>query len=300
MLQGYAPNDRIWDQVAPVVNVGKQSDFYLVHSRADAIRRETSIRAPGVPARLVTRAIGSDTYFALNYALRMSQTVEDRANADPMYRQELLNGDAQHLVNILDLDIDYRVANLVTTVANVGSGAGVASAWNTDNADPIGDIHTAIEVVQDSTGKRPNRMTMGGQAWRSLRRHQDIRNIIFGTNNGGGYPSTQQVANLFDLERIDVGDTYENTANEAQAESISPIWADHVVVHHQGPNISRQAPSAFKSFRWAAPGLANMQVERHPFDTKTKSADIEVGYYQVEKVTGPEYAYVIRAVNSST
>jgi hypothetical protein len=43
-----------------------------------------------------------------------------------------------------------------------------------------------------------------------------------------------------------------------------------------------------------------MQVERHPFDTKTKSADIEVGYYQVEKVTGPEYAYVIRAVNSST
>lgn len=305
IVQGYRPNARVWDRVAPMVPVGKQSDFYLVHDRGDAIRRQSAIRAPGTPARIVTRAIGSDTFFALNYALKMAVTIEDQVNADPMYRRELLEGNAMHLVDLLDLDIESRVAALVTTVANVGSGAGISSAWSdATNSDPIGDLNSAIDVIQDSTGKLPNRIAMGNQAWRSLRRHDDIRNLIFGTNNGGGFPNAQQVANLFDPGEgmeIVVGGTYENTANEAQADAISPIWADHVVVYRAaGDSPSQRDVNAFRSFRWSAPGLANMQVERHPFDSKIKAQEIEVGLYQDEKVTGSTYAYVIRAVNSST
>jgi hypothetical protein len=301
IVQGYRPEDRVWDRVAPVVSVGKQSDFYLVHNRADMLRRESAIRAPGTEARLVTRSIGSGTYFALNYALKMGVTIEDRANADPMYLQEFIEGHATFLVDILDLDIESRVAVMATTVANVGSGAGVASAWNTDDGDPIGDINAAIDVVQDSTGKPPNRISLGKNAWKSLRRHVDVRNIIFGANNGGGFPSIAQVAALFEMDEIIVGGTYENTANEAQAEDLAPIWADHVTVFRAAPDGAGQRDvSAFRSFRWSAPGLANMQVERHPFDTKTKSEEMEVGFYQDEKVTGGQYAYVIRAVNSST
>jgi hypothetical protein len=302
IVQGYQPNARIWDRVAPIVPVGKQSDFYLVHDRGDAIRRESAIRAPGTEARRITRAIGSDTYFALNYALKMAVTIEDQVNADPMYRQELLEGNAMHLVDLLDLDIDARVANLVTTVANVGSGAGVSSGWtDATNSDPIGDINAAIDNVTDATGKAPNRMAIGHQGWRSLRRHDDIRNIIFGTNNGGGYPSTAQVANVFELDEIVVGGTFENTGNEAQADVMSPLWADHAVVYRsEGDSPSQRDVMAFRSFRWRAPGLANMQVERHPFDAKIKAQEIEVGYYQSEKVTAADYAYVIRAVNSST
>lgn len=302
IVQGYRPNERIWDRVAPVVPVGKQSDFYLVHDRGDAIRRQSAIRAPGTEARKVTRAIGSDTYFALNFALKMAVTIEDQVNADPMYRQELLEGNAMHLVDLLDLDIDARVANLVTTTANVGSGAGVSSAWSDGtNSDPIGDINSVIDNITDATGKRPTRMALGSQAWRSLRRHDDIRNIIFGTNNGGGFPSTTQVADVFELEEIVVGGTYENTANEAQADSITPVWADHAVIYRAaGDSPSQRDVMAFRSFRWRAPGLANMQVERHPFDSKIKAQEIEVGYYQSEKVTGADYAHVIRAVNSST
>lgn len=301
VVQGYRPNDRVWDRVAPVVTIGKQSDFYLVHDRGDMLRRQSAIRAPGTEARRVTRAIGSDQYYALNYALKMSIPIEDEVNADPMYRQELLNGNAMFLVDLLDLDIEYRVAQLATVVANVGSGAGIASAWNTDNGDPIGDINSAIDVVKDSTGKRPNRMALGDNAWRSLRRHVDIRNIINGTNNGGGYPSVGEVADLFELEEVIVGDTYENTANEAQSEVLTSIWADHVCIFRAaGDTPTQRDVNAFRSFRWAAPGLANMQVERHPFDSKIKAQEMEVGFYQDEKVTGGTYAYIIRAVNSST
>jgi hypothetical protein len=300
-VQGYRPNDRIWDKVAPVLPVAKQSDFYLVYSKGDALRRENARRAPGTEANIVTRSIGSGTYYALNYALKMGVTIEDDANADPMYRQELLEGNAQHLVDLLDLDIDARVGTLVTTVANVGSGAGVSSAWSGATSNPIGNMNTAIDNVEDSTGKRPNIATMGLKAWRLLRRHADIRNLIFGTNNGGGYPSTKQVADIFELDEINIGGTYENTANEAQADVIAPVWGGHVVLHRRGnTGPGQRDATAFQSFRWNVPGVPSMQVERHPFDTKIKAQEMEAGYYQDEKVVGREYAFVIRAVDSST
>jgi hypothetical protein len=42
-----------------------------------------------------------------------------------------------------------------------------------------------------------------------------------------------------------------------------------------------------------------MQVERHPYNTKTKSEEVEVGYYQDEKITGADYSFLITNVNSN-
>ena len=63
---------------------------------------------------------------------------------------------------------------------------------------------------------------------------------------------------------------------------------------------SRDLPSHMYTFRWATGGLPNMQAERHAFDSKTKTEELEVGYYQAEKVTGAEYAFLLLGVNSST
>ena len=43
-----------------------------------------------------------------------------------------------------------------------------------------------------------------------------------------------------------------------------------------------------------------MMVERHPYDSRTKSEEVEVGYYQDEKITGDEYGFLIINVTSST
>ncbi len=43
-----------------------------------------------------------------------------------------------------------------------------------------------------------------------------------------------------------------------------------------------------------------MTVERHPFDKREKSEEVEVGYYGQEKITGASYGFLITAVNSST
>ena len=301
MAIGFADNDYIAASIAPVVTVGKQSDMYSVFSRADAYRVENDKRSPGTEANRITRTISSDTYFAHNYALKGQITLEDRQNADPVYRQNLWNDETEYLVNKLMLNWEVRVAAIVNATANVGSSAGVASEWDAAaSSDPIGDLQVAMDNVQDLTGQRPNRLVFGLDAWRSIRRNDQILNRIFGTNNGGGFANQQQIANLLEVEKIHIGQAYRNTANEAQAEVLAKVWGDNVAAIYTPPAPSRKKPSFMYSYRWADGTLPNMQAERHAYDTKTKTEEVEVGYYQDEKVTGSEYAFLLLAVNSST
>lgn len=301
MAIGFADNVKIAADIAPVVSVDKQGDPYTVFSRADAFRTEEALRSPGAEANKITRTISSDTYFAKNYALKLPITIEDRENSDPVFRQNLWNDGAEYLTDKLMLGWEVRVATLVNATANVGSSAGVASGWNSAaSSDPIGDIHTAMDNVQDLTGQRPNRLVLGLDAWRSLRRNDQILNRIFGVNNGGGFPSVQQIANLMEIENIHVGQAYRNTANEAQAEVLAKVWGDNALLCYTPDSPSRDRPSFMYSYRWAPAGIPSMSAERHPFDAKTKTEEVEVGYYQDEKITASEYGFLLLAVNSDT
>lgn len=300
VAMGYRADGFIADMVAPIVPVQKQSDRYVIYSRRDVLRVEDTKRAQGTQANVITRSVSSATFYAENYALKDRLSLEDRENMDQAYRNQLLNGRTQFITGKLQLDWENRVASLVTNTSNVGSSAGVSSAWSAGTADVIGDINTALDAAHDLTGKRPNTLVLGEDAWRSARRSTDVRNIIFGTNNGGGFASRQAFADLFEVDKVLIGGAFKDSANEAQAEGLAKIWLDHVLCAYVAPNPTTEDPSFMYSFRWTRPGLPNMTAERHPFDPKTKSEEIEVGYYQDEIVTGAEYGYLVLAVNSST
>lgn len=299
MALGYRPEGFIADMILPTVNVAKQSDLYAIFSREDALRRQETKRAPGTEAKLITRDVSSDTYFANNYALKKAVTIEDRANADPIYVSGLHQAGAEYILDHLMLDWDIRVATQVTNTSNVGSSSAVSSAWD-GAGDPLGDLNQALDNVYYSNGKRPTDVAMGVQAWRSFRRDTTVRNLIFGVDNGGGYPNTQQVANLLDIDRVHIGGAFQNTGGEGLTESISGIWNDNVLVYYRPPSPNLETPSFGYNFRWSAPGLPNMQVERHPYNSKTKSEEVEVGYYQDERITQSTYGFLLTAVNSST
>lgn len=298
---GYRPEGFIADMIMPVIEVPKQSDVYWEFSRAEALTRQETNRAPGAEARKIIRSVSSGTYYAPNYALKHAVTIEDRKNADALIVAQLYDGAAEYIMDHLLLDYEVRVASQVTNTSNVGSSSAVSSAWD-GAGDVIGTINTAIDNVQDSTGVRPNKIAMGQAAWRSARRDEAVRNLILGTNNGGGYVSKAAFANLFDLEEdaLLIGGAYQNTGGEGLPESLSQIWNDNVLVYYVPPSPQIMRPSFAYSMRWVQPGLPNMVAERHPFDGRTKSEEVEIGYYQDEKVTGAEYAFLIEAVNSST
>lgn len=300
MALGYRPEGFIADMIFPVVNVAKQSDQYVEWSRADRLRIHDTKRAPATEAKRIYESVSSGTYFAKNYALKAPVPIEDFKNADPIYLDNLNTGKTQLVLDGLLLDWEVRQANQVNSGSNVGSYTAVASAWTGSGADPLNDLNTMIDNVHYSTGIKPNRIVFGLQAWKPFRRHSTVRNLIFGVNNGGGYATLQSVADLLEVDKILVGGAFQNTAGEGLGESLSTIWGDHVLLYYAPMNPAKDRPSFGYAFRWSQPGLPNMQVERHPYDTKIKAQEVEVGYYQDEVITGASYGGLVTNVTSST
>ena len=301
----YRPGNLIADQIAPIVSVGKQSDYYPVWSQADILRIESAARARGTEANKITLGVSSGTYYAENYALKTDLTLEDRVNMDNAYVGELRNGRAKFLTGKMGMVWEDRVSTQVMATGNVGSSTAVASAWTdytAGNSDPLTAMRTGIDVVQDTTGYRPNKILFSGQAWRNFRRHEDVAEALFGTTSAGTprQITRDQAKALFEIDTLLVGEAYKNTGAEGQSAVLSPIWGDHVLIYYAPPAPSVQEPSYMYSFRWNAPGLPSMTVERHPFDAKVKSEEIELGVYQDEVVTSKPLSYLIYNVTSST
>jgi len=300
MAIGYRPEGFIADMIFPKVDVGKQSDYYVVWSRADRLRIHDTKRAPGTEAKKIIESVSSGTYFANNRALKTSVPIEDFKNADPIYLDNLSTGKSQLVLDGLLLDWEVRVANQVTSGSNVGTYSATASAWTGTGADPLNDLNTMLDNVHYSTGVRPNRVAFGLQAWKPFRRHSTVRDLIFGVNNGGGYATLNSVRDLLEVDEVLIGGSFKNAAGENLPESLSTIWNDHVLVYYAPMTPTKERPSFGYSFRWNQPGLPNMIVERHPYDTKIKAQELEVGYYQDEVITGATYGGLLTNVTSST
>jgi len=297
----YRPEGMIADMIAPVVTVPNMSGQIPIFDRGDLLRVEDDLRAPGTEANRVSRNVSSDSFICTNYALQDGVTVEDRYNADPIYVQKLFTGGTEFLKTKLALSWERRVARMVTSGTNVGSFAAVSSAWtDLTNSDPLSDVLTGMDNVQDANGLRANKAIFGERAWRYFRRNTEIRNLINGNNNGGGFVSLAQVEALLELDKILVGRAYENTVAEGLGESLSQIWDDNVLVYYAPDNPSIITPSFMYSFRVKSGGIPNMQVERHPYNGKTKQWDYELGYYQTEKITGQGYGFLVGDVTLST
>jgi len=299
----YRPQGMIADLVAPIVSVQKQSDSYPVWSQGDALRIETDIRAPGMEANKITRDVSTDTYFARNYALKVDLTLEDRENMDPGFIGELRAGRAKFLKSKISLNWEKRLANQVTSGSNVGSYSTVTSDWMDSaiaNSTPIANIETAISNVQDSTGYKPNRILMGELAWRYFRRHLSVVNILHGNTGSGSprYATREQVKALFELDELIIGGAYYNSAAEGQTAVVAPMWLDYVLVYFAPMAPSTEEPSFMYSFRWAKGSLPNMGIEVHPFNAKTKSEEIEIGYYQDEKICSANLGFLLTHVTS--
>ncbi len=298
----YRPAGFIADRILPLVQVPKQSDTYVIFEQSDLFRRENTRRSRGGEANKIHSRISSAGYYCNNFALKADVTLEDRSNADDIFVQQFEVGRVNRVQDALFLDWEIRVASLVTNPANVGSSTAIGSAWSDHiNADPLGDLWTAIDNVELATGYRPNRVLFSGTAWRHFRRNQAV--IDKATNphvaGGGLYPSTQQVQDVLEAQVL-VGNAWYNAAEEALPLNLTQIWRDHVVVYFAPDQPSIETPSFGYYFRWAAPGLPNMQVERHPYDSRRHCDEVEIGYYQDELMTAKPLGFLLSNVTSST
>ena len=290
----------------PVIPVPFQTGGYPIWSQADLWKLEDDYRAPGTEANQIAARVTSATYHCKPYALKSRMPIEVSQNADPAIALMLQDQNrARMILNKLLLSMEVRVSCLTFNTANVGSNAAVASAWNdatTGHSNPMGDLNTAIDNVQNATGFKPNEFIMGINAWKACRRHADV--VTKSTNPnylaGGNYPNVLQVAQLFEMEAIYVGGQQINTAQGGAAYSGARIWGSSALVcfNERAPAID--VPTFCAAFEWQGGPVPNWAVRRFPYEDKTDAQELQIGYYRDEKVVSAPLGFLLTGVSSIT
>lgn len=292
----YRAQGLIADMIFPVVRVDKQSGMVKTYNQADKFAEVDDKRSPGTEANKITWQVGSEAYYCTNHALKADVTVEDRANADPAFVRDMEEGRTVFVTDKLQLNWERRVAQKVTSSSNVSTLMLVSSSW-TDYAiaTPLSDLWAAMDQQEDKIGYRPNRAVFSRPAWRAFSRNDEVINKIFGTAVDGGEKSAApaQAAELLELDNVLVAGGQFNSGAEGGALNLSYIWSNYVLLYYAPSVPSIDFPSFGYNLRWTAPGLANWNVERHPYDTKKKTDEVEVGYYQDERVLATGLATLV-------
>jgi len=293
VVVGRRPEGFIADQLLPVTSVSKQSNIFYKYRHLEWFRdedRNLTLRAPGTEAKKVHITVTSDTYFAPNYALGTDWPVEDEVNADEVL--QWAESQALHLTDKLLLDYERRVAGLVVTTTNVGTVSVVASAWNDPvNSTPFFDMNNKLDQFRQRTGKKANTLIIPEQVAVQLRGNTQIRDILFGDR--GGLASAEQFATLFNVSKVLIPASQVNTAVEAdpQGGTLADIWGTQIYLAHVNLLSGRFTDTWLNAFRWTSPQLGQpFAVIRHPFDTKKRIFELEVAYYQAEKVISSDLA----------
>lgn len=139
-----------------------------------------------------------------------------------------------HTAELVALGREIRTAALVFGPTNYAPSlravlSGTSQFSDFTNSDPVGVISTAL----DAPLMRPNIMVIGQAAWSQLSRHPKIVKAIRGNDGGEGIVTRAQVATLFELEEVLVGQSRRDSAALGQPTNLVRIWGKHLALHYR-------------------------------------------------------------------
>jgi hypothetical protein len=143
---------------------------------------------------------------------------------------------ARAVRNVIDknqLAREIRVAGIVQNTANYTNGYTVtpATKWSDyNNSDPVATIMDAQAgmLVPANVGVT----SLAGLNF--LKRHPKIHTALGGAATSGRLATIEEIAQVFNLERIIVGNTLKQTSKRGQALTTGPIWGNFFALHYQG------------------------------------------------------------------
>jgi len=281
----------IADQLLPVVTVDKQSNLYYKFSAKEWFRHESGLtaRAPMTEAKKVSFTVSSDTYYAKNYALGAEWPVEDEVNADAVLNWATNN--ALFVMDKLMIDYEMRVANLAVTSANVATIFLASSGWNSAARTAYTDLLTWRDAFKDITGKMPNTLILPRNVMSKLKVNDQFRDILYGDR--GGVVAAAQIGALLEIPKVLTPTIQVNTSAEAdpQTGTYADVWAGNgnIWMGYIDTLGGQFTDTWAQAFRWTSPLFGTpFAVQRYPFDAKKKKYELDVGYYQDEKIVSSD------------
>lgn len=287
----------IADQIFPAIPVGKESDKYYVIEKDAFLRIPSTLRARRTAAKRVEFTVSSNSYFANNYALAAENALEDLINQDMAL--QIRQNSVKLVVTNLRRDQENRVAGLITSITNIGSGVQLTGTnkWSNNNSDPIADVTTAHAFIRSRTGGlSANTGVIDEDTLAIVRRHPLLLDMYKYTS--GGEVTDEQLRAVFKVGRLLVGKGMkENMPEGSTTSSITNLWGNNLLLIHTGKATGLQTQTLGLRFQWRNPIFpANFAVATS-IENKAGQKKVEIleaGYFQDEKIVAGDLAYCIQ------
>jgi len=244
----------IANDIAPVVPVKFQSDYYYIFSKADEFRSTAEYRAPGTSSHRDGYGLSNDSYKCREIAQSTQLEDETRANADSVLRIEA--NKTRFVTNKIELKYEILTETLFMTTSNWANSATPSVLWdNYDSSDPITDIETAIDTVETSNGYKANTMIIAKNVWKKLKHHPKLLARL--SNDTKRILKIDDLKDIFDIDTIHIGYATKNTAQQGLTASYSPIWSKDVWIGYITPTPGLEEATAVYTFSWDYTGMSS-------------------------------------------
>ncbi len=168
--------------------------------------------------------------------------------------------------------------------------SGTAQWSDFANSKPEEDVQTGHDTITKAIAKKANTLILGHEVFSKLRNHTNILTRI--QNVKLGLVSIEDLAAIFDVERVLIGSAVKRTAAGVN----SFVWGKHAVLAYIQPSASMEDLSVAKSFVWDdAPGSTGGFITEigRAQPISRKSDEISVHFYYEDKVVAAEAGYLI-------
>jgi len=289
----YQNKNLIAESVLPRVQVGSTSFKWLFFPTAERMTiPNTLVGRKGRPNEVEFSAIeqaGLVYDYGLDDVIPNDDVATAPAGFDPM------GVATQGLTDLIALDREVRVARLVFNPDTYSAGNKVQNTagdyWDEDTSNPQIQIMDILETPL----VRPNVAVFSQRVYDRLRIHPKIVAAVFGNGGNaatGGVVSRQQLAALFELDRIEVGGSYVNTAKPGQAATIVRTWSNDAAFLHVNPLANTRSPQMTFGYtaQWGS-RVAGQMAE--PQTGLRGSIRVRVGETVNEIIAAPDAGYFV-------
>ena len=217
----------------PTYRPGEHSGTFLrAHTDWGSFGLHDIHRAPNSEYRSGGFGLTNAAYTAIEFGFEVGVDRSLAAGSQTSITLERLAGIRALAEVMIARERRVRDAMFVTGIWTSEATLGAAAQWDDAAGAPLVNIWTRLEAIMTQTkgAKKANGAVMGQGAFRVLIQNNDFTNLIPQAQSTSMLSESQLEAVLaahFNLKRVFVGRSVEQTANEAAAEVEAFIWGDN-------------------------------------------------------------------------
>ncbi len=279
----YKNKDLIADEVMPVKKLdGPELTFeWYERTLGDAFTNQDT--RVGRMSRPNTIYFDGETRsgYAKAYGLETPVPFED---LDRIKNKQLfLGATSEDLTNRVLLDREVRVAAIVQNSANYLASQAITVPDSQKIGASGADVYNLILQYLEDALVRPNVLGMSSKVWMKLRSDPSVIAALYPNGNGKGAATREQLAELFEVERLIIGKARINTNRNPKSPVLQPCWGPHIWGHYYEPMSTLKSGLAWGMT--AQVGERILEVNEDKSIGLKGGEIIKAGFYQDEVVT---------------